>query len=104
MQACVTLGSIPIDLIDVIGNAIDLAHRIVHRRPRAVGLYGGRFGSLLRLRSRGLGARGIFLRTQRLRLGPLNFGSRRTTSCGDDREHHREGGDGEARPREGADR
>jgi hypothetical protein len=104
MQACVTLGSISIDLIDVIGNAIDLAHRIVHRLARPVGLDGSRIRGLLRLCSSSLRARGIFLRTQRLRLGPLNFGSRRTASRGEDREHNREGGDAEARPREGADR
>jgi hypothetical protein len=100
MQACVTSGSISIDLIDVIGNAIDLAHRIVHRRARAIGLDRSRIGGLLRLRSSSLRARGIFLRTQRLCLGPLNFGSGRTTSGGDNQEHNREGGDAETRPRE----
>ncbi len=101
VQACVSSRSISIDLVDVIGNAIDLAHRIVHRRARAIGLYGGRIGSLLRLCSSSLRARGIFLRTQRLCLGPLNFGSGRTTSGGDNHEHDREGGDAEVRPREG---
>ncbi len=63
MQACVTSGSIPIDLINVIGDAIDLAHRVVHRRTRAIGLNGGRFRGLLCLRSRSLRVRCIFLRT-----------------------------------------
>jgi hypothetical protein len=104
VQACVTSGSISIDLIDVIGDAIDLAHRIVNRRPRAIGLDCSRIGGLLRLCSSSLRVRSIFLRTQRLRLGPLNFGSGRTASRGDDREHYRKGGDAEARQREGADR
>jgi hypothetical protein len=100
VQACVTSGSISIDLIDVIGNAIDLAHRIVHRRARAIGLDRSRIGGLLRLCSSSLRVRSIFLRTQRLRLGPLNFGSGRPTSGGDNREHNREGGDAEACPPE----
>jgi hypothetical protein len=54
VQACVSSRSISIDLIDVIGDAIDLAHRIVNRRPRAIGLDRSRIGGLLRLCSRSL--------------------------------------------------
>ena len=62
VQACVTSGSIPIDLIDVIGNAIDLAHRVVHRRPRAIGLDSSSIRGFLRLCSRSLRVCCIFLR------------------------------------------
>jgi hypothetical protein len=62
VQACLTFGSISIDLIDVIGNAIDLAHGVVHRRPRVIGLDRRRIGGLLRLCSRSLSVCCIFLR------------------------------------------
>lgn len=67
-------GAVAIDLIDVIGNAVDFARGVVHRFARAVGLDGGCGGGLLRLIGGGLGARGGGLRFLRLRLRALHFG------------------------------
>jgi hypothetical protein len=67
-------GTIAIDLIDVVGDAVDFASGVVHRLARPVGLDGSGLGGLLRLSCGGLGASGGRLRFLGLRLRALDVG------------------------------
>ncbi|MBI3759914.1 MAG: hypothetical protein HY269_09200 [Deltaproteobacteria bacterium] len=66
-------GAFSIDLIDVIGHAIDFTGRIIDRLACAVGLNSRSCSCLLRLSGSGLRAIGSLLRPLRLRLCALNL-------------------------------
>ena len=76
----VARGAVAIDLVDVSGDAIDFAHRVVHRLARAIGLDCCCCGGLLRLRRGRLRAIGGLLRSLRLFLCLLDLRGRGTTS------------------------
>jgi hypothetical protein len=88
----VPLGAAAIDLVDMIGHAIDFAHCVVHRMARAIGLDGSRRGGLLGLcRSRLRAIRGG-LRSLRLSLRLLDLRGRGTTSGSAERDRNCEDG------------
>lgn len=88
----VARGAVAIDLIDVIGHAIDFTHGVIDCLTGAIGFDGSRRGGLLRLcRGRLRAVRGL-LRSLRLFLRLLNLRGRRTTSGSADGERNCEDG------------
>jgi hypothetical protein len=73
-------GAVAIDLVDVSGDAIDFAHRVVHRLSRAIGLNCCCCGGLLRLCRGRLRAIGGLLRSVRLFLRLPDLRGRGATS------------------------